>query len=387
MLSIGGRHCRLIHSDAGSDGRPTHSFKFLDPTDRDYWIALRETAVEIEVIECGNKMPDCDPAFRKPDLQNPTQLIEAPRLLRKTITLFDAYIFVDWSASSTPTRSGKEDSIWIAFGAYDTEGLLIVGSPINPLTRYEAQAQILEMLLNHIRSNHRVLIGFDFPYGYPAGWYTALGLTNNGSWQDLWNLLVQLISDNEENQNNRCEIADSLNAAVNEFTGPYWSRPNNIGPETYQALPAKKPACFMNQVREFREIELQLRRSGKTPNSVWQLFGIGAVGSQAMLGIPVLHRLYNEFQLKSCSQVWPFDTGWLCPHENRPFVLHAEIWPGAITVTRGLHAVKDAAQMLSYVYWAARLDIFGRLSARFNSTAGLELPIAVHECEGWILGD
>jgi hypothetical protein len=168
--------------------------------------------------------------------------------------------------------------------------------------------------------------------------------------------------------------------------GPYWSKPKKKI-DIYPALPATRPACFVNQVREFREIELHLKESGKTPKSVWQLFGNGVVGSQAMLGIPILHRLRNERQLRSCSKVWPFETGWECPTENRPFILHAEIWPGAITVTRGLHAVKDAAQVLSYVYWAARLDVAGGLSARFNPMARLELPSVVQKCEGWILGD
>ena len=67
-------------------------------------------------------------------------------------------------------------------------------------------------------------------------------------------------------------------------------------------------------------------------------------------------------------------------------MLHAEIWPGAIPVARGLHTIKDAAQVLSYVYWAARLDVTGNLSARFNPQPAA-LAAVVQQCEGWILGE
>jgi hypothetical protein len=51
-----------------------------------------------------------------------------------------------------------------------------------------------------------------------------------------------------------------------------------------------------------------------------------------------------------------------------------------------LHAVKDAAQVLSYVYWAARLDVTGNLNARFNPHAAAPAAV-VQQCEGWILGE
>lgn len=62
MLSIGGRECPLIHSDLGCDGRPTHSFKFVDPDDRAFWIALRGKEIDIEVVECRDQMQELDHA-------------------------------------------------------------------------------------------------------------------------------------------------------------------------------------------------------------------------------------------------------------------------------------------------------------------------------------
>jgi len=384
VLSIGGRECPLIHSELGRDGRPTHSFKFLNSADRDFWIELRGSQIDIEVVECGEQVPEIDQADEEDQKDQPSvpDLLEAPPISRNSETLFDAYIFADWSASSRP-KTGK-DSIWIGAGAYNADGLLIVDRAINLRTRRQAESEVRELLRKYVQSHRRVLIGFDFPYGYPAEWHRAVGLANHGGWQELWDLLARRIKDDEHNANNRCDVANDLNAAVAQFVGPFWSRPN-ANAAAYPALPATKPPCFGDGIVEFREIDRQLKNSGKHPKSVWQLFGNGAVGSQALLGIPVLHRLRNDDQLEPCSQVWPFESGWQCPTGQRPFVLHAEIWPGAIDVTRGLHPVKDAAQVLSYVYWAARHDVVGTLRARFNPHATAPAAV-IQQCEGWILG-
>jgi hypothetical protein len=387
VLSIGGRECPLSHSETGRDGRPTHSFKFLDPTDREFWVGLRANQVDIELIECGDQVPELNRADEDDHVDEPggQQLLEMPPVSRSSETLFDAYVFIDWSASSRPKIGA--DSIWIGAGAFDATGTLIVDQPINPRTRNLAETNVRDLLLGHTQANRRVLVGFDFPYGYPSNWHIAIGQVA-GNWKTLWNLLNERITDDAENANNRCKIANDLNAAVADFPGPFWSRPN-CDAMLYPALPANKPLCFENGVAEFRQIEEQLRQTGKHPKSVWQLFGNGVVASQSLLGIPVLHRLRQHERLREYSHVWPFETGWKCPVGQRPSVVHAEIWPGAIPVTRGLHAIKDAAQVLSYVYWAARLDVSGLLQGRFNphvNPHGAVPPAVVEQCEGWILG-
>lgn len=356
----------------------------MNAADRAFWKTLRRNQVDIEVIECGDQLPEVDQAdeAEQADEAGTPELIEGPHVLRRANTLFDAYIFIDWSASLKP-KTGK-DSIWIGAGAYNGNGTLVVDPPINPRTRQQAEAKVCELLVEHTQSHRRVLVGFDFPYGYPANWHTAVG-ANPRNWQALWNLLVNHITDDGGNTNNRCDVANDLNAAGgNPAGGPFWSRPNGGGAR-WPALPATKPRCFAAGIVEFREIEQRLRNAGKHPKSVWQLFGNGVVGSQTLVGIPVLVRLRNQPELQGCSQIWPFETGWQCPIGPRPFVVHAEIWPGAIPIERGLHSVKDAAQVLSYVYWAARLDVTGNLGARFNQPDPAVTAV-VQQCEGWILG-
>jgi hypothetical protein len=385
VLSVGGRDCPLVRSRLGSDGRPTYSFKFLNPADRAFWISLRGSEIEVEVIECRDQLPEIDQAdeMDQVDRRSVPHMLEAPTVSRSCETLFDAYIFADWSASSRP-KQGK-DSIWIGTGAYNADGALIVDRPINPRTRRLAEATVHEMLCDHVQSHRRVLIGFDFPYGYPSEWHTAVGVSGRGGWQSLWNLFAKRIKDDKQNQNNRCSVANALNAASTDFVGPFWTKPNgNDG--VYPALSATKPPCFLERIVEFRGIEQHLRSGGRHPKSVWQLFGNGVVGSQALLGIPVLHRLRYDEKLESCSQVWPFETGWKCPVGQRPLIIHAEIWPGAIDVTRGLHQIKDAAQVLSYVYWAARHDVTGILSPRFNPQVA-DPALVIQQYEGWILAE
>lgn len=384
VLSIGGRECPLVHSEMGRDGRPTHSFKFLNSADRAFWVSLRGIQIDIEVIEAGDELPvldGADEADQTDDIGTP-EFFEMPPVSRQKETLFDAYLFIDWSASSRP-KTGK-DSIWIGTGEYDENGTLVVNTPINPPTRQNAEEIVYNLLFNHTQSHRRVLVGFDFPYGYPANWNAAVGV-NLENWAVLWDLLTRNITDNNQNTNNRCDVANDLNAAVANSQGPFWSRPN-LNLDLYPSLPATKPPCFANGIREFREIEQRLRATGRHPKSVWQLFGNGVVGSQTLLGIPVLSRLRNHEQLQGFSRVWPFETGWQCPTSQRPFIVHAEIWPGSILVEPRLHPVKDAAQVLSYVYWAARLDVAGNLSARFNPHDIVPADV-VQNCEGWILGN
>src|SRR5258707_13999935 len=87
--------------------------------------------------------------------------------IRKTeMALFDTYIIVDWSASNVPKR-GK-DSIWICCRAPDGERFE------NPSTRHKARLLLADMLAEAMANGERVLAGFDFPFGYPAGFAARL---------------------------------------------------------------------------------------------------------------------------------------------------------------------------------------------------------------------
>jgi len=80
-------------------------------------------------------------------------------------------------------------------------------------------------LREYTELHRRVLIGFDFPYGYPAEWHTAFGLANDGNWKALWYFFAQHISDDAQNTNNRCDVANGLNMVFKELLATECSRP------------------------------------------------------------------------------------------------------------------------------------------------------------------
>src|SRR5690606_21332706 len=76
--------------------------------------------------------------------------------------IFDRYIAVDWSANNGP-KTGK-DSIWI--GEATPAGLC---ASRNPATRSAAMADIDQTLLAARSRGERIMLGFDFVFGFPMG--------------------------------------------------------------------------------------------------------------------------------------------------------------------------------------------------------------------------
>jgi hypothetical protein len=200
----------------------------------------------------------------------------------------------------------------------------------------------------------------------------------------MWNLLASKIHDKENNANNRFVVASELNRAVGQTV--FWGHPTNQHQqaEHLSHLPPTRPEN--RTVNEYRLVEKRLQKMGRRPFSAWQLFGNGSVGSQALVGIPRI----VELRKNKCLQgvVWPFETGLSLPDRNdETRVVWVEIWPGCIPVDPTLHEIRDAAQMLGYVRWAAREDVEGRLQSYFKVTDISDKEEAtVVTTEGWILG-
>jgi precorrin-8X/cobalt-precorrin-8 methylmutase len=119
------------------------------------------------------------------------------------------------------------------------------------------------------------------------------------------------------------------------------------------------------------------------------LWTAGSVGSQALLGIPVVAALREGAALRDVSLVWPFETGFsLDPVKiGTPAIVHAEIWPGIVRVDPG-HGIKDAVQVRSLATHFFDLDVRGELERLFaapDRLASEALRDVVNE-EGWILG-
>ena len=178
--------------------------------------------------------------------------------------LFDGYMAVDWSANGKP-KQGK-DSIWIASrGEGGTEALE------NPATRREAVRRIEDQLEKATAAGWRLLVGFDFPFGYPAG--TARMLTCRAGWEAVWSRIAEVIEDDSRNKNNRFDAAALLNATI-VGEGPFWG---NGLPRDIPDLPRKKPTGWaVNLPANLRHAESEV----KGAQEVWKLNGVGSVGGQ-----------------------------------------------------------------------------------------------------------
>ena len=122
------------------------------------------------------------------------------------MSAFDRYLAVDWSAANGPV-SGK-DSIWIGEAMRTGLGVTLMPSR-NPRTRAEAMSLIEQALLDARAKNERVMLGFDFVFGYPAG--AAEALTGQPGWRSLWRALATRVEDAPDNRSNRFEVAAGLN--------------------------------------------------------------------------------------------------------------------------------------------------------------------------------
>jgi precorrin-8X/cobalt-precorrin-8 methylmutase len=279
------------------------------------------------------------------------------------MALFDRYIAVDWSAANTP-RTGK-DSIWIADSA---------AASLNPPTRHEAMAVLTDRLLAARAAGERVMLGFDFVFGYPQG--AAEAIAGSSDWRALWTHLAGAVIDNPDNSSNRFHLAAAINARL--AAPHYWGHPHQ---HRYDNLGPRRPAAYAT-IPERRRAEIVAR----TAQPVWKLTGAGAVGSQSLLGIARLETLRRHPVLEPEIAIWPFETAFAGDF-SRPIVI-VEIYPSLFPLDDPSVTPKDRAQVETCVRRFAAMDAAGELSAFLDAPAGIagsEREALVRE-EGWIAG-
>ena len=285
--------------------------------------------------------------------------------------MFDTFVMVDWSAAAVP-RTGR-DSIWICWHAPDGESLA------NPPTRHAAKGLLGEWLAAATARGERVLLGFDFPFGYPQGFAARLRLPGS-PWRAVWDEIARLIKDDENNANNRFDVAASFNERVSGRPFPFWGCP---------AAPPR--ACLgskhhrsheQNGLAERRLIDEYMR--GAQP--CWKLLGAGSVGGQVLTGIPVVRALLDDPRWRGRARIWPCETG-LRPPEDGTIVM-AEVYPSLWAVSPAAGEPKDAAQVRAVARFFAERDRAVELAALFAGDPGLtrEQRQLVETEEAWTLG-
>lgn len=300
-------------------------------------------------------------------------------------TSFDAYIMVDWSSSGRPAR--RANSIWIGWGWRD--GRSLKEDYENTPTRSQAIQRIRDLLSTSF-ADKRVLLGFDFAFGYPKGFAKALGLEveSRPPWRAIFDEFANGVRDGDDNRHNRDEFAARCNSLISGGPGPFWGCHRKFAEPN---LTTNRVGVFEFSdigLEEYRETELRARKQGSRALSVWKINQGVAVGGQTIMGIKRLAELrFESEKLEDRLAIWPFETGWSIPNRDNQVVI-AEIFPSVIPIEIGLSTLtRDLAQVLSCARHAARLDAAGELAARFGPPLGLDdaaLRVAAEE-EGWIL--
>jgi precorrin-8X/cobalt-precorrin-8 methylmutase len=285
--------------------------------------------------------------------------------------MFDTVIIVDWSAASVP-RLGR-DSIWLC--RRDIAGEALLNAP----TRHAARTLLAEWLAAAREQNHRVLLGFDFPFGYPAGFAARLGLSGL-PWRAVWDEIASLVEDDENNRNNRFDVAEALNRRISGSGFPFWGCPAATARTHLQGKHHRRHDS--DGLAERRLVDLYI----PSAQPCWKLLGAGSVGGQALTGIPVVRALRDDLRWCEEAQVWPFETGLNPPHEV-PIVM-AEVYPSLWAIQRGPDETKDAAQVRAVAGYLAARDRAGELAALFVGDPGLTSAQrdAVEHEEAWTLG-
>ncbi len=295
--------------------------------------------------------------------------------------LFHTYIIVDWSAKSELSSAKPcRDAIWWAIARAKSRNVM-VEVPEYARGRHNAIERLAAIVTAERTANRRVLLGFDLPFGFPAG--VAKHLTGSANALKLWDWLDKRIKDNKDNNNNRFEVAGEINQTY-PGVGPFWGCPAK---SKYLGIPAKKSSrtCQELHPREYRIADLRAEGA----KTVWQLYGAGSVGSQVLVGLPAIKRLISHLDIGNQVSIWPFQTGLCVPDAS---VIIVEIYPSLIRHSidrkRNEDEILDRAQVRVNAEAFASLDAQGDLALLFKGDINLTSSKrqAIETEEGWILG-
>ncbi len=264
---------------------------------------------------------------------------------------FQSFAMVDWSGGNDTGPKPRKDAIWIAVVRAGR------AEPPRYLRNRALAEEALHDLIDEERAaGRRLLIGFDFPFGYPAGF--ARAMTGSDDPLALWDWLADRIEDSAQ-ANNRFDLAGQINTRFGG-KGPFWG---NALARDISGLPRTKEG-YQNLFPDRRACEEAVPGTF----TCWQLSGAGSVGGQVLMGLPVLARLRQASP--GAVAVWPFE-----PLDRD--VAFVEIWPSLLNdQVRQMPGIRDAAQV----------HLMARALANLAPRDLEQMLRAQSPEEGWIFG-
>ena len=236
---------------------------------------------------------------------------------------------VDWSGDK---GSGQRKKIWAAVwtaSSFAKGGTVVLESG-------RTRVELMEWLVELARETPRMLVGFDFSFGFPAWFMEELGIR---SAPEFWRVVA-------EGQGERWLHEDCEDG---RFWGRAGSRRHGKKPEEFcgeHAHRMLRRAETVLKVRAEMTDPLALARiAGIAPKSVFQIGGAGAVGTASLRGMPGLLVLRE-----AGFRIWPFDA----PSVKRPLVveIYTRLMTGAVTksseVARTAYLAKKRKENVLY---------------------------------------
>jgi hypothetical protein len=204
---------------------------------------------------------------------------------------------IDWSGRVD--LAGQRRHIWAGIWTRYDDGSLRI-----ELESGRSRDEIVTWLIALAGETPRMLVGFDFCFGFPA-WFVRDELQLASApkfWQHV----------------HTHGLAERWLAADNSDTR-FWGKPHKrpaefSGEHLHRMLRATDIDCKL--VAHIPEAERQARIRGITPKSVFQIGGAGSVGTASLRGLPVLRALHG-----AGFAIWPFDAPLLDATPPRPLVV------------------------------------------------------------------
>jgi hypothetical protein len=200
---------------------------------------------------------------------------------------------IDWSGRVD--AAGQRRHIWA--------GVWTRGEKVR-LEDGRTRAEVAEWLIEMAAETPRMVVGFDFCFGFPAWFVRDEHGAKTGP--AFWELV------------SREEHAERWLAAGYE-DARFWGKPHKrpaefSGEHLHRMLRATDIDCKL--AAYIPEEERRERVKGITPKSVFQIGGAGSVGTASLRGFAVLERLRG-----AGFRVWPFDSPGLSLKRPQPLVV------------------------------------------------------------------
>jgi len=242
---------------------------------------------------------------------------------------------------------------------------------VSGISRDECREQIQSLLHKAHKNKKYCLIGFDFSFWFPSGFFKQLYKQRLKSWRDGLRTVtagaknIPALGENPRNWAER--INDIFKREYRVDGGPFWGA----------GFSQKTKPVFPFDTLGFSPLRLVEERLPKM-KSIFQIGGIGSVGLQALHGICQLHKLLDFCRFENIPlHVWPFDDWQPAPARH----LICEIYPGLYN--RGPKG--DLEDSLASARWFANHTRDNLLAEEFNpQLTGTERKRS--QMEGWVPG-